>query len=261
MAWGKVTLLWKHVLANLVASSVDADFPVSNILSRREDVWYLAASTTTPIHISPGSGPGGGDALVADFLFISGHNFGTIGATVTLQHSTTGAWAGEEVDAATHTPADDKTFSKLFTSISRDYWRLRITGTLSAIPQIAICYWGERAEISRCTSSFDPNKRRTEGNINKSQGGIITGIHEKYRERGPITYNFGEIDADGQEYDDLDEWDLDLGRELFGLMWEPDEHPTEIYLMHNEKGDFDMPLTRGGSQRLAKITLAGRMEE
>ncbi|MCK5344099.1 MAG: hypothetical protein KAR20_11885, partial [Candidatus Heimdallarchaeota archaeon] len=106
-----------------------------------------------------------------------------------------------------------------------------------------------------------PNKRRTEGNINKSQGGIITGIHEKYRERGPITYDFGEIDADGQEYSDLNERDINLGRELFGLMWEPDEHPTETYLMHDEKGEFNMPLTRGGGQRRARLTLTGRMEE
>jgi sugar lactone lactonase YvrE len=488
MAWGKVTLLWKHVLANLVASSVDADFPVSNILSRREDIRYLASSTTTPIYIYPGSGPGGGDALTADYFFVHGHNLNTIGAQIMLQYSNDnfsadindawdhnisefatsvfdagatnpggidyapdgtlwicdfstdkiynveldgtwisefatsvfdvgatspqgisyasdgtlwicdlntrkiynveldGTWISEFAtsvfdifafsptgisyasdgtlwicddssskiynveldgtgisefatsvfdpfmsrptgidyasdgtlwicagdtdkiynvetdgtsissfptsffDASATSPQsisyasdgtlwicdkdtdkiynvslpllpNNKTFAQRFDSVSADYWRLKITGTLSAVPQIAICYWGERAEISRCTSSFDPNKRRTEGNIHKTQGGIIAGIHEKYRERGPITYNFGEIDADGQEYADLDEWDLNIGRELFGLMWEPDEHPTETYLMHNEKGDFDMPLTRGGSQRRAKITLTGRMEE
>ena len=398
MAWGKVTLLWKHVLANLVASSVDSDYPVLNILSRREDIWYLAASTTTPIHIYPGSGPGGGDALVADYFFISGHNLFTIGATVTLQWSTNGfditgvdkvilgdmsitagwsptvatlasigggesgncleitnsgaasgsanqlvsgltigkyykmtayfkkatgvsggikigtsvdddayftltgltdaGWTAydftfkaiteearitlvnestisaetalfdtvslyqiDSTDAASYIPPDDKTFAKRFNSLTKNYWRLAIEGTLSEVPQIAIGYWGERAEISRCTSSFDPNKRRTEGNINKSQGGIITGIHEKYRERGPITYDFGEIDADGQEYSDLNERDINLGRELFGLMWEPDEHPTETYLMHDEKGEFNMPLTRGGGQRRARLTLTGRMEE
>ena len=261
MSWGKVTLLWKHVLANLTASSVDSDYPVSNILLRREGSWYLAGGTSTPIHIYPSSGPGGGGALAADFLFISGHNFATIGATVTLQHSTTGAWGGEEVNITTYVPTTDFTFAKLFTSATKDYWRLRITGTLSAAPQMAICYWGVRAEIGYCVSSFDPNKRATKSIIKTTKGGIISGIHKNFRERGPVPYDFGEIDADGSEYIALDEWDLSIGQELFGLMWEPTSHSTDVYLMHNKSGDFDMPLTKGGLYRRAKLTLSGRMEE
>lgn len=261
MNWGNVTLLWKHILANLVASSVDASYPVSNILLRREGSWYLAGGTTTPIYIYPASGPGGGSALTADFLFISGHNLATIGATVTLQHSTTGAWAGEEVNIATYAPTNDKTFALLFTSASKDYWRLRFAGTLSAAPQIAICYWGERAEIGLCVSSFDPNKRTTKSNIKKTQGGVISGIHKKYRERGSITYNFGKIDADGAEYTDLDEWDLNIGQAPFGVIWEPINHSTEVYLLHDKEGNFDMPLVDGGLYRMAKLNLTGRMEE
>ena len=256
MAWAKVKIFYSHVLAKLAATTTAAGFAIANILDWMEGSWWLADNTTTPMYITIGSGPGGGDPLTADYLFISGHNFFTIGARVTLQKSSTGAWAGEEVDVTTETPSNDLTFAKLFTSTTEDYWRLKITGSLSAEPQIAICVWGELVELDLVTLSFDPDGENEFVNTKKTQGGVISGQHVKYRERD-ISLGFSESeDALYQKVKALKE---DHGFQNFGLGWETTEHPAEVYLVRREKG-FKNPLVKGGSFRNVTLRVKGRRE-
>mgnify|MGYP007051340092 CR=1 len=79
-----------------------------------------------------------GSAVAADTLCLTAHNLSTAGATVSVEYSATGAWAGEEVEAlAGFTPADDGSLMKLFASATAQYWRLKIVSA-SVVPEIAI---------------------------------------------------------------------------------------------------------------------------
>ena len=90
MAWEGITFYWKHVLANLAATSTDTGYDVANILDRLDDTRWQAADTVTPMLIDITTGPGEGDSLISDYLGIGGHNFGSIGAIATLQWSSNG---------------------------------------------------------------------------------------------------------------------------------------------------------------------------
>ncbi len=257
--WGVATFLWDHNLAGLTASSEDSAHPASNMLLLREGNWYKAASATTPIYVYPPSGPGNGTSLTSDFLYVHGYNLFTIGATITLQRSATGAWAGEEVDVATKTPTDNFGFAALFSSVAADYWRLKITGSLSAPPVIAIGYWGERTELGHMTASFDPYQRRKKEIVNRTSAHVIAGQHHKHYER---RLKLRWDDADDDFYQKLAGWQNGCGTELFGVLWEPDLHPSDVFLMSSD-GNFNDPLTigSGGAYRNTSATLTGRMEE
>ena len=256
MAWAKVKLFYSNVLANLVATTSAAGFAVANLLDWKEGSWWQALNTTVPMYIYPSTGPGGGSALTADYLLIYGHNFGTIGATVTLQHSTTGAWAGEEVDITTHSPTNDKGFANLFTSATKDYWRLRITGTLSAAPYMAICVWGEFIDLAYASSSFDPHAEVVKANIKITQAGVVSGIHIKYSERQTsLRFN----DADDTLYQKIRTFWEDHGLKNFGLGWETTEHPDDVFLMRRDE-NFNNPFIKGGLYRNITLNLKGRKE-
>lgn len=257
MVWGKPKLLWQHNLSGLVASSEDSAYPVSNILVRREGKRYRSASTTTPITITFDAG--GGNTEKADYLFISGHNLGTIGATIALEYSTTGAWGGEEETADSTSPGDDFTFALYFTQADKRYWRLKITGTLSDFPQIAIAYWGEEVEGAYCTAALDPNQQTIKANVGLTAGDVVTGIHEKSRERGPTKYDFGQLPAEGAVPTALRNWFDSIGMAPFGFAWEPIDHSSEVYLMRGD-GKQNIPFVKGGLYQQCDITLRGRVE-
>ena len=256
MAWSKVKLFYSNVLANLVATTTAIGYDVANLLDWKEGSWWLALNTTVPMYIYPSTGPGGGSALTADYLFIYGHNLGTIGATVTLQYSTMGAWGGEEVNITSHVFTNDKGFAKVFTSATKDFWRLRISGTLSAAPYMAICVWGEFTELSYCSSSFDPHAEAVKANINITQGGVVSGIHIKYSERQTrLSFN----DSDDTLYQKVKTFWEDHGLKNFGLGWETTEHSDDVFLMRRDV-NFNNPFTKKGSRRNITLNLKGRKE-
>lgn len=256
MAWAKIKLFYANVLANLTATTTAAGYAVSNLLDWKEGSWWKALNTTVPMYIYPSSGPGGGSSLTADYLFISGHNLNTIGATVTLQRSATGAWGGEEVNVISFAPSDDKSLAKIFASVSDDYWRLRLTGSLSAAPFMAICVWGELTELNYVTSSFDPYGEVVKANTKKTQGGVISGRHIKYSERKIVlTFNH-EVDSVYQKVKTL--WD-NHGLKNFGLGWETTDHPDDIFLMRHDE-NFNNPFMKTGLYRKITLNLTGRKE-
>ena len=120
----------------------------------------------------------------ADYLAIIGHNLNTAGATVTLQQSIdkfvndiNDVFAPEAVTA-------DTVYLKEFTKVeNKSHWRLKIDGSLSEPPNMALCIWGEHTELDYATASFDPHAENVKANVNVSQGGFVTGIHKSYSER------------------------------------------------------------------------------
>ncbi len=257
MSWAKPVLLWDHALSGLVATSEDSSYPIANMLIRREGKRYKATTTTTPIRINFDAGVG--NTMTADFLFVHGHNFATIGATIALEHSTTGAWGGEEVSVTSKTPADDKAFANFFSSADKRYWSLKITGTLSAPPEIVIAYWGDRSELDYCKVSFDPNSQTIIANVNETAGGIVAGIHEKRRERGVITFDFGLQVAGNSVVTNIENWFENIGMELFGFVWDRTDHNSDVYLMRGD-GKKNLPFRKGGAYQQCNMRLKGRVE-
>ena len=68
--------------------------------------------------------------IQVDRLIIpAGHNFN--GLSLKLQYSTTGAWAGEQVDALSWAQTDALIINKSFTAASKQYWRLNVIAPTS----------------------------------------------------------------------------------------------------------------------------------
>ena len=88
MSWSVPTFYYKYPLTGLIASSQVTGFEASRLLDRLMSTWWSSNTTAVPILITFDAG--GGNSETADYLYVSGHNLGTIGATITLQSSTNG---------------------------------------------------------------------------------------------------------------------------------------------------------------------------
>ena len=192
------------------------------------------------------------DSLV-DYIVIHGHNLGTIGATYTFQYSYDG-FNGDINNAFTGVVAsNDNTILHEFTQDSNSNWRLKIENA-TAVPEIAIMYFGETVELDYATNSYDPNAEDDKAVVNESQTGFVTGIYDKYIKRA---MNLIFTDADSTLYNKLVAWHDEVGRENFVVAWDTGEHSTEVFLMRHV-GQFNNPLVRGGNYRNTSIKLVGR---
>lgn len=87
-----------------------------------------------------------GSVQSVDAWGVASHDLGTNGASIQLQHSSTGAWSGEEVSISTATsPTSTESILKTFTSVSARYWRWEIISA-SAASQIGQLMLGVRVE-------------------------------------------------------------------------------------------------------------------
>jgi len=105
------------------------------------DHWKPSASGTVYYTVDLGS------AQSIDAWGVVAHNLGNNSASIKLQYSDTGAWAGEEVDVGTAvSPDTTETIMKTFTSLSKRYWRWEIVSA-SAASQIGLLFLGVKMEM------------------------------------------------------------------------------------------------------------------
>jgi hypothetical protein len=259
--WAKIKFFYGTMLGStgstLTAGSTDSsgDYDVDYIYNMLETNLWKAANTASPVYLTLDLGVG--NTADADYIAIIGHNLNTIGATVDLEYSATGAWAGEEVSLLSEAPSADTVYLKEFTAPgAKRYWRLKISGTLSAAPYLAICIWGLTTELDYATASFDPYAENVKAAVGLSQGGYVTGIHEKYAER-MLSLKFR--DADSTLYNKVKGWWDTSGLKNFFVAWETANNPTDVYLMRPGTR-FNNPLTNAGAYRDITIKLKGRKE-
>ncbi len=257
MAWDVITFYWKHVLANLAATTTDTGYDVANIIDRLDDTRWQAANTTTPMYITISSGPGGGSSLTADFFGLGGHNFATAGATVTLERSTTGAWAGEQVAVMVYAAANDRTVVKEFASVAADYWRLEIKGSLSAKPYITHCYWGEKTELDFAQSSDDPDAFEDMDNVNVSEEGDLLGVYGTWKKRD-IILKF--VFKTATFWQKIIDWRDNIDLLTFFMKPEKGERPDDAWIVRRKKGKFKNPIAINGTWRTISISLTGKKE-
>lgn len=257
--WAKLKFFWDTMLGSagstLAATSTASGYSVASIYNMLEVNSWVSGGTTSPQYLTLDLGVG--NTATADYLAIIGHNLNTIGATITLQYSTDN-FAADVNDAFTgFAPSSDNALVKEFTApAAKRYWRLKISGTLTAAPYLTVCIWGLKTELDYVTASFDPHAYDEEVNISKSYGGYVSGVTVHHTERR-MTLNFE--DCDSTLYAKLAAWYDNHGLNNFFVAWEMANSPNDIFLMRREPGRNN-PLTNGGAYRSVTINLRGRKE-
>ena len=133
---------------------------------------------------------------------------------------------------------------------------MKISGTPSAVAEMAICFWGELTELDYATSSYDPYRQNIKATTNITQGGYVSGIHIKSTER-QLRFLFS--DAEPALYTKVKDWQDNNGLKNFFLAWEDTNNASDIFLMRSVP-KFNNPLTSGGAYRNVSMDLKGRME-
>lgn len=181
-------------------------------------------------------------------------------STETALFDTASFYLVDATNVVSHTPVNDFTFVKEFASVARRSWRLEITGTLTAAPYMAICYWGEVFELELCTVGFDPQAETDNANVIVSHTGVLQEIDELYLERS-FTIGITDIETDGTLDLAITAWKAAVKLLNFIAAWEPAGHPTDVWLMRRKKGKFERLFQKGGLYRNLSIPLIGRKEE
>jgi len=260
--WSKIKFYWDTMLgranSTLTASSTDttSDFDVDYLHNWLEVGRWKSGVTTTPIYITYDGGVG--VSYKADYLTILGHNLFTSGASIGLEASSTGDFAGEEVTVlGTTAVTSDKVFHKEFTLTGLyRYWRLAITGTLTEAPYMTICVWGEKTELDYASSTFDPHGKTIKSSSSLSYAGVVTGVHEQYSERN-IGLKFSS--ADSALYEKIKNWNDNVGLRNFFMSWDSANYPDEVFLVMSSE-NFSNPFNETGLYRDITINLKGRQE-
>lgn len=174
--------------ATLTASSEVTGFLKENAATWKLSSWWSFTTTGATLIVDLGS------AQSVDCMGLAGLNCAEVSCSIKLQSSTTGAWAGEEVDRiAAYTPSADVTQFKTFTSASARYWRFVFASNTAQV-FIANVFLGAMLELQHgMIPNFSPANLNREREIfnNNSQGGNFLG--------SAVMYNAAKITIE-QEY-------------------------------------------------------------
>ena len=252
--WAKPKIFYSTVGWQTASSTATGDYSVAYLFNWLETNMWKAANTTTPMYITYDAGVG--NTASPDYLAILGHNLKTIDATIVLQYSTDN-FAADINDAFTaFAPAADTVILKEFTAVAKRYWRLKITGTLSAAPYMTLCVSGSKIELDYATASFDPYHQEVKATTNVTQGGYVAGIHTQYTER-KLDLKFN--DADSTLYGKIKAWWDAHGLKNLFIAWEITNNPNDVYLMRPDE-KFSNPFTANSAFRDISLSFTGRKE-
>ena len=117
-----------------VTGTPDTGYPESRLHDRSIDLYWKDTVTEAKTFVVDTSS----DIRAVDLLYIPRHNFN--GEDMQWQYSTTGAWAGEEVDACTDWTQSGNTpiIKTIETAQNREYWRVTLSSM--ANPQASEIY-------------------------------------------------------------------------------------------------------------------------
>ncbi len=110
----------------------------------------------------------------------------------------------------------------------------------SGVPSIGIVAFGQALAMPRgLPIPYDPIGRQIRGQVNRSVAGHPLGKVIEFEEFSR-TLNFRHVSWDFVRDTWLPAWNAHLRSEPFGLIWEPGEHPEEVYLVTAGNG-FQTP--------------------
>lgn len=246
-------ILYDNVFdTSVTATDTEAigDFAAAFIQDLRTyTTWRAASSGTKYLTIDAGS------AVAVDTLAILSHNLGTVSATISLESSTTGAWAGEEVEQiAGFNPSTDLAIMKTFTQATVRHWRVKIvTGSFAA--EIGVCMIGERMDFPVFPDSpFTPKSEGINATAEISKGGHLLGVTSRF---SPIdimvsfTYPaMSFIDGDFKTF-----WE-NHGRQVKPFFWVPNftEWPDRINFVRFP-ASFSLAVAQSDTTNADSLTL------
>jgi len=128
---------YRNILENstVTVTTENASFPKYRLYDRDIGKLFKGTAFASPFAIT--ADQGATTIYEVDRLVIPvGHNLN--GLVCKLQYSTTGAWAGEQVDALSWTQGDALIIDKTFTAATKRYWRLIVTApaTIVEMPEM-----------------------------------------------------------------------------------------------------------------------------
>jgi len=215
-----------YELGTPVATDTASGYDAANIKDRRTYTFWQAASAGTKYLTI--------DCLIAvtaDALGIVSHNLSTCAATISVECSSDNFATDTTVALAGFTVTHDKALLKLFTSVSKRYWRIKIIAGAIA-PKIAVAFLGDRVTFPRTylkSLSFDPAPEKIIAESTRSKTGVLLGNVLRYVSR-TITWTFAFVLASWIESTFRGLWDdyLSQLKPVF-MAWEITNHPTETF--------------------------------
>ena len=133
--------------------------------------------------------------------------------------------------------------------------KVKITGA-SAAANITLLYVGKKTVLDYA-ELYDPHRRKRKQIINITEGGRVAGASIKYTMR---EVNLKFKNADDTLYNKIDELWQDHGLKLFFVLWEPNQHLTEVWPVYADDADRNAPFTVSGVLRNEGLKLKGLYE-
>lgn len=220
---GKPILLAENILENatLTATSTESGYDVDNLKDRRRYTFWKADTTGT-FYITADCS----SSQAADTLGITGHNFGSSSAQITLQVSDDNTnWT----DVITFSPSNDKSILKTFTQQTKRYWRLKIVSSISAA-QLAVLFIGSKLQFPRYISGdFDPSPENPVATTARSKAGYLLGSIIRHT-KITISVNFRNLTDTWIRNSFKSVWDTYLSQlKPFFWAWDIENFPDEIF--------------------------------
>lgn len=171
-----------------------------------------------------------GAAVAVDGWGVAAHDLGVNGASIQLQYSATGAWAGEEVNfGSAISPAASEPRLQTGTSQSKRYWRFKIVSAAAA-SKIGVLMLGARLTMNApLESGFKPDAlaQRYEPTINQSDEATILGASRRRKlVENSLTFDLLEPSWVRTNWDPFIRH-VELGKG-FMIQPQPDNYPDEV---------------------------------
>lgn len=131
--------------------------------------WGFTSGATRTLKVDAGA------AVSCDYLAIAYHNLSAVGASILLEHSPDNSTWTTCISSFSATAGP---IIKLFTAVSKRYWRISITG-LTGSGYIGVVYLGARLELpSPMPVGFTPAKysRKDKMLTNETEGAHLAGL-------------------------------------------------------------------------------------
>lgn len=212
---------WDNLVtsSNVAATAEDADYPARNLANpATNQLWKGTGTGTQYLTVTMGAG------VPVSFVGIARHNFGTIGATITIQYDPgTGSWA---TLAGPQIPGDDRPLLFISDETVATGVRVKIENA-TAIPQAAVLSVGLALRMQRGVQPgvmpFPHGRSREYVNGAAQNGDYLGDIQIRERLNGSMPFKALDADWYRQNVQDF----VDVARTPFFVAWMPASYPTE----------------------------------
>lgn len=194
------------VLAATTTDPSSTEYNVFNVIDYRP---YTLWQTGTAAEAKSFTIDTGQTTSEADSFAIWGHNLGTNGVTISVQHSSDNFVS--ITTAATSTPPDDKAFGGAFSSAVNRYWRIAFTQATTVKLKIGVALVGKRQTIpwqqgrGINPEAYDVQSAGADSKTMQPLGTIVKGKQRR------LQVNITNLPATWVENTFLPDWDNHLG--------------------------------------------------